>query len=97
MIEPDTMPHPPEIIWRPLTEGPLIEQWQMKNDFQPVAGHLVRSGELIHDDLPVRLTARIAAAAPYARHADSDSTDPDASHCRPTRRLALGSWGRSES
>jgi uncharacterized protein YndB with AHSA1/START domain len=33
------LPHPPEKIWRALTEGQLIEQWLMKNDFQPVAGH----------------------------------------------------------
>ena len=33
------IPHPQEKIWRALTEGPLIEQWLMKNDFQPVVGH----------------------------------------------------------
>ena len=33
------MPHPPEKIWRALTEGPLIEQWLMKNDFEPVVDH----------------------------------------------------------
>jgi uncharacterized protein YndB with AHSA1/START domain len=33
------IPHPPETIWRALTQGPLIEQWLMKNDFQPVVGH----------------------------------------------------------
>ena len=33
------LPHPPEKVWRALTEGPLIEQWLMKNDFRPVAGH----------------------------------------------------------
>ena len=32
------MPHPPEKIWRALTEGPLIEKWLMKNDFEPVVG-----------------------------------------------------------
>lgn len=32
-------PHPPEKVWRALTESCLIEQWLMKNDFQPVAGH----------------------------------------------------------
>jgi len=32
-------PHPPEKVWRALTEGSLVEQWLMKNDFQPVAGH----------------------------------------------------------
>ena len=33
------MPHPPEKIWRALTQGPLIEEWLMKNDFQPNVGH----------------------------------------------------------
>jgi len=33
------MPHPPEKIWRALTQGSLIEEWLMKNDFQPVVGH----------------------------------------------------------
>jgi uncharacterized protein YndB with AHSA1/START domain len=33
------MPHPPEKIWRALTQAPLIEQWLMSNDFQPVVGH----------------------------------------------------------
>jgi len=32
-------PHPPEKVWRALTESSLIEQWLMKNDFQPVTGH----------------------------------------------------------
>jgi uncharacterized protein YndB with AHSA1/START domain len=32
------MPHPPEKIWRALTQGPLIEAWLMQNDFQPVVG-----------------------------------------------------------
>jgi hypothetical protein len=32
------MPHPPEKIWRALTQAPLIEEWLMKNDFQPVVG-----------------------------------------------------------
>ena len=33
------MPHPPEQVWRALAEAPLIEQWLMKNDFEPVVGH----------------------------------------------------------
>ena len=33
------MPHPPEKIWRALTQPHLIEEWLMKNDFKPVAGH----------------------------------------------------------
>jgi uncharacterized protein YndB with AHSA1/START domain len=30
--------HPPEKIWRALTQGALLEEWLMKNDFQPVVG-----------------------------------------------------------
>jgi uncharacterized protein YndB with AHSA1/START domain len=33
------MPHPPEKIWRALTQGPLIEEWLMKNDFETVVSH----------------------------------------------------------
>jgi len=33
------MPHPPEKIWRALTQSNLIEEWLMKNDFQPVVDH----------------------------------------------------------
>lgn len=33
------MPHPPQKIWRALTQGPLIEEWLMKTDFEPRLGH----------------------------------------------------------
>jgi uncharacterized protein YndB with AHSA1/START domain len=31
--------HPPEKIWRALTQPHLISEWLMKNDFSPVVGH----------------------------------------------------------
>jgi uncharacterized protein YndB with AHSA1/START domain len=33
------MPHPPEKLWRALTQPHLIEEWLMKNDFAPTVGH----------------------------------------------------------
>jgi uncharacterized protein YndB with AHSA1/START domain len=33
------LPYPPDKIWRALTQGPLIKEWLMDNDFQPVVGH----------------------------------------------------------
>jgi uncharacterized protein YndB with AHSA1/START domain len=42
-------PHPPEKVWRALTESSFIEQWLLKNDFQPVAGH---SFTLRRDPMP---------------------------------------------
>lgn len=37
VIERD-IPYPPEKLWRALTQPHLIEEWLMKNDFQPVVG-----------------------------------------------------------
>ena len=31
-------PHPPEKLWRALTESPLLAQWLMNNDFEPTPG-----------------------------------------------------------
>ena len=33
------IPHPPEKIWRALTQPHLIAEWLMKNDFNPAVGH----------------------------------------------------------
>ena len=35
-------PYPVEKLWRALTEKPLIAQWLMNNDFEPVVGHAFR-------------------------------------------------------
>ena len=33
------LPHPPEKVWRALTDSALISQWLLQNDFQPLVGH----------------------------------------------------------
>lgn len=33
------MPHPPEKVWRALTQPYLIEEWLMRNDFKPEVDH----------------------------------------------------------
>ncbi len=38
VVERD-LSHPPEKIWRALTQDHLIAEWLMKNDFNPVVGH----------------------------------------------------------
>jgi uncharacterized protein YndB with AHSA1/START domain len=38
IVERD-LPFPPEKLWRALTQPHLIEEWLMKNDFQPTVGH----------------------------------------------------------
>ena len=42
VVERD-IPHPPEKLWRALTQPHLISEWLMRNDdFQPVTGHAFR-------------------------------------------------------
>ena len=38
IVERD-FPHPPERLWRALTQPHLIAEWLMKNDFSPAVGH----------------------------------------------------------
>ena len=38
------IPHPPEKIWRALTQPHLIEEWLMKTDFKPVVDHRFNLG-----------------------------------------------------
>jgi len=33
------LPHPPEKVWRALTQTSLIKEWLMDNDFEPAVGH----------------------------------------------------------
>jgi uncharacterized protein YndB with AHSA1/START domain len=33
------LPHPPEKVWRALTDGNLLAEWLMPNDFRPLLGH----------------------------------------------------------
>ena len=33
------IPHPPEKIWRALTQPHLIQEWLMKSDFKPAVNH----------------------------------------------------------
>ncbi|MBA5687606.1 SRPBCC family protein [Rugamonas apoptosis] len=38
VVERD-FPHPPERLWRALTQPHRLDAWLMQNDFLPVAGH----------------------------------------------------------
>jgi uncharacterized protein YndB with AHSA1/START domain len=33
------LPHPPQKIWRALTQGSLIKDWLLENDFEATVGH----------------------------------------------------------
>ncbi len=60
--------HPPERVWKALTDTNLLDRWLMKNDFKPVVGRRftmrrdpqpgfdgVIEGEVVEVDAPERL------------------------------------------
>jgi uncharacterized protein YndB with AHSA1/START domain len=47
------LPHPAQKIWRALTQGALIKEWLMDNDFQPVVGHMPKWDGIIDSQVLV--------------------------------------------
>ncbi|MCX6952186.1 MAG: SRPBCC domain-containing protein [Verrucomicrobia bacterium] len=39
LVVEKVLPHPPEKVWRALTEARLLGEWLLETDFQPVVGH----------------------------------------------------------
>jgi uncharacterized protein YndB with AHSA1/START domain len=58
------IPYPPEKIWRALTQPHLIEEWLMKNDFKPVAGHRFNLRKDPQPDLSVVVDCQVTAVEP---------------------------------
>jgi uncharacterized protein YndB with AHSA1/START domain len=68
-------PHPPEKLWRALTQPHLIEAWLMKNDFVPRVGH----GFTLRGDWGGVLDCEVLTVEPnrtLAYNWDFDSEDP---------------------
>jgi uncharacterized protein YndB with AHSA1/START domain len=58
------IPHPPEKIWRALTQPHLIEEWLMKNDFKPVAGHRFNLRKDPQPDVSIVVDCQVTAIEP---------------------------------
>jgi uncharacterized protein YndB with AHSA1/START domain len=58
------IPHPPEKIWRALTQPHLIEEWLMKNDFKPVAGHRFNLRKAPQPDVSIVVDCQVIAVEP---------------------------------
>ena len=55
---------PPEKIWRALTQPHLIEEWLMKNDFKPVAGHRFTLRRDPQPDVSIAIDCQVLAVEP---------------------------------
>src|SRR5215472_2122769 len=58
------IPHPPEKIWRALTQPHLIEDWLMKNDFAPVVGHRFNLRRNPRPDLNIVIDCQVLVVEP---------------------------------
>ena len=58
------IPYPPEKIWRALTQPHLIEEWLMKNDFKPVAGHRFNLRKDPQPDVSIVVDCQVTAIEP---------------------------------
>jgi uncharacterized protein YndB with AHSA1/START domain len=58
------IPHPPEKIWRALTQPHLIEVWLMKNDFKPVAGSRFNLRKDPQPDVSIVVDCQVIAVEP---------------------------------
>ena len=55
---------PPEKIWRALTQPHLIDEWLMKNDFKPVAGHRFNLRKDPQPDLSIVIDCQVLVVEP---------------------------------
>jgi uncharacterized protein YndB with AHSA1/START domain len=58
------LPFPPEKIWRALTQPHLIEEWLMKNDFNPVVGHRFNLQRTPKPDLNIVVDCQVLVVEP---------------------------------
>src|SRR2546429_5610763 len=56
--------HPPEKIWRALTQPHLMEEWLMKNDFKPVVGHRFNLRRNPRPDLSIVVDCQVLEVEP---------------------------------
>jgi uncharacterized protein YndB with AHSA1/START domain len=56
--------HPPEKIWRALTQPHLIEEWLMQNDFEPIVGHRFNLRRNPKPDLNIVVDCRVLVVEP---------------------------------
>ena len=61
------MPHPAEKIWRALTQGALIEEWLMKNDFEPQVGHRFKFRSTPVPNWDGLINAEVLVVEPHTR------------------------------
>jgi uncharacterized protein YndB with AHSA1/START domain len=71
-------PHPKETVWEYLTNAELLEQWLMKNDFQPIVGFdfQFRTGPIPSLDFDGIVYCKVLEIIPFKRLSYSWKSGP---------------------
>ena len=71
-------PHPAETVWEYLTKPELMEQWLMKNDFQPIVGFdfQFRTGPIPSLDFDGIFYCKVLEIIPFKRLSYSWKSGP---------------------
>jgi uncharacterized protein YndB with AHSA1/START domain len=71
-------PHPAETVWEYLTKPELMEQWLMKNDFQPVVGFdfQFRTGAIPNLDFDGIFYCKVLEIIPFKKLSYSWTSGP---------------------
>lgn len=71
-------PHPAETVWNYLTKPELMEQWLMKNDFQPIVGldFQFRTNPIPSLDFDGIFYCKVLEVAPFKRLSYSWKSGP---------------------
>jgi uncharacterized protein YndB with AHSA1/START domain len=59
------LPHPPEKIWRALTQPHLIEAWLMQNDFRPEVKHRFHLRKNPRPDVSIAVDCQVLVVEPH--------------------------------
>src|SRR6202012_5795031 len=93
------MPHPPEKLWRALTQPHLIEEWLMKNDFKPARGNRVKLGGEwggVRDCEVLGVEPNKELAYPWNHVHDDAAFNLQSTVTFPLTPTAAGTWLRME-
>ena len=71
-------PHPAETVWEYLTKPELMEQWLMKNDFQPIVGFefQFRTGAIPNLDFDGIFYCKVLEIIPFKKLSYSWTSGP---------------------
>jgi uncharacterized protein YndB with AHSA1/START domain len=85
-------PHPPERVWKALTDSDAIADWLMPNDFKPELGHRFQFKTRPRPGFNGIVDCQVIEVDEPHRLWEGRSTPWSPSLCNPSRKVRGSSW-----